>query len=67
MNEEQVHIPTLLVTEGLALSTRMARKCIDAETVTVNGVLITEYNLPASQLKGAVIKVGTRKISHLAD
>jgi tyrosyl-tRNA synthetase len=62
-----VHVPALLVAAGLAASTSAARRDIDAGAVRIAGAQLASkrYDVPRSELAGAVLTSGKRRAAKL--
>lgn len=62
---ESIHLPALLV-EGLGVGSRSeARRLIAGGGVTLDGVVVSEIDLPRSDLGGRVLKAGKRRHARL--
>jgi tyrosyl-tRNA synthetase len=66
---DPIHLPAVLVTAGLAVSSSAARRDIDAGAVRVDGAQVRagEYDLPRDNLVGRVLAVGKRRMTRLVD
>jgi tyrosyl-tRNA synthetase len=64
---DPLHVPALLVAAGLAASTSAARRDIDAGAVRIDGgqLAAKRYDVPRTELDGAVITSGKRKAARL--
>jgi tyrosyl-tRNA synthetase len=64
---DPLHVPALLVAAGLAASTSAARRDVDAGAVRIDGAQLAakRYDVPRSELAGAVITSGKRKAARL--
>ncbi|MEP6597814.1 MAG: tyrosine--tRNA ligase [Actinomycetota bacterium] len=62
-----VHLPSLLVSAGLAASSSAARRLIDEGGARLDGQSIPahQYDRPATDLDGAVLSIGKRKAVRL--
>ncbi len=58
---DPVHLPALLVEHLGVGSTSEARRLIAQEGVKIDGVVVTELDLPRSRLDGAVVQAGKRR------
>ena len=57
----QVHLPALLVEHLGVASTSEARRLISQGAVKVNGVAVSDLDLPAEALNGALVQAGKRR------
>jgi tyrosyl-tRNA synthetase len=64
---DPLHLPAVLVAAGLAASTSAARRDIDAGAVRIDGVPVPpkRYDVPRSELGGAVLASGKRRLARL--
>ncbi|MGI8881568.1 MAG: tyrosine--tRNA ligase [Jatrophihabitans sp.] len=58
--EDPVHVPAVLVAGGLAASSSAARRLVDGGGVKVDGVPVSEYDMPRADLVGRVLAAGKR-------
>jgi len=56
-----VHLPALLVDSAGVATTSAARRLIGQGGVRVNGIVVTDLDLPRHQLLGALLQVGKRE------
>ncbi len=63
---DPVHLPALLAS-AFGLSTSEARRLIAQGGVRVDGVAVSELDLPRSHLAGAVVQAGKRRFARLVD
>jgi len=61
LNEKDVKLINLIVTNKLADSNGSARRLIEQGGVTINGVKVSDVNYIVEQRKEFVLKVGKRK------
>jgi tyrosyl-tRNA synthetase len=62
---DPVHLPALLA-DGVGLaSTSEARRLIGQGAVRLNGVVVTDLDVPRSTLEGALLQVGKRRFARL--
>jgi tyrosyl-tRNA synthetase len=59
--DDPVHLPTLIVEHFSLPSTSEARRLIGQGGVRLNGDVLSELDVPRSQLEGAVLQVGKRQ------
>jgi tyrosyl-tRNA synthetase len=64
---EVAYLPRILVEVGLASSGSEARRLIEGRGVRVNGEPATSEEVPAADLRGAVLQVGKRRFVRLID
>jgi tyrosyl-tRNA synthetase len=64
---EVAYLPRVLVEVGLAGSRSEARRLIEGRGVRVNGEPATSEEVPAADLRGAVLQVGKRRFVRLVD
>jgi tyrosyl-tRNA synthetase len=64
---EVAYLPRILVEVGLASSGSEARRLIEGRGVRVNGEPATSEEVPADDLRGAVLQVGKRRFVRLVD
>jgi tyrosyl-tRNA synthetase len=62
---DPVHLPALLVLNGLAGSTSEARRLIAQGGVRVNGEVVTDVDVPRARLLGALLQAGKRRYVRL--
>jgi len=58
---DPVHLPTVLVSAGLAASTSAARRLVDSGGVRLDGARVVGYDLPRTEVVGRVLAVGKRQ------
>jgi tyrosyl-tRNA synthetase len=58
---DPVHLPTVLVSAGLAASTSAARRLVDSGGVRLDGARVAGYDLPRAEVVGRVLAVGKRQ------
>jgi tyrosyl-tRNA synthetase len=63
--EDPVHLPRVLSRE-LGMTTSQARRLIDQGGVRLNGELVTELDVPAERLRGALLQAGKRRFMRFA-
>jgi tyrosyl-tRNA synthetase len=63
--EDPVHLPRVLSRE-LGMTTSQARRLIDQGGVRLDGDPVTELDLPAERLRGAVLQAGKRRFMRFA-
>jgi tyrosyl-tRNA synthetase len=63
--EDPVHLPRVLSRE-LAMTTSQARRLIDQGAVRLNGEAVTELDVPAARLRGALLQAGKRRFMRFA-
>jgi tyrosyl-tRNA synthetase len=63
--EDPVHLPRLLSRE-LAMTTSQARRLIDQGGVRLDGEPVTELDVPADRLRGALLQAGKRRFMRFA-
>jgi tyrosyl-tRNA synthetase len=62
---DPVHLPALLA-DGVGLaSTSEARRLVGQGAVRLNGVVVTDLDVPRSTLEGALLQVGKRRFARL--
>jgi tyrosyl-tRNA synthetase len=64
-DEDPVHLPRVLSRE-LGMTTSQARRLIDQGGVRLDGEPVTELDLPAEQLRGALLQAGKRRFMRFA-
>jgi tyrosyl-tRNA synthetase len=66
-DDDELHLPALLVEAGLAASTSAARRDIDAGAVKINGTAVAgrRYDVPRAELVGRVLSSGKRRMVRL--
>lgn len=64
---ETVHLPALLSAVGLVASNAEGRRVIDQGGVRISGAVVAPkaYDIPASEVDGAVVQVGKRKFARV--
>jgi tyrosyl-tRNA synthetase len=62
---DPVHLPALLVDNGLAGSTSEARRLIAQGAVRIDGELVADLDVPRAGLPGAVVQAGKRRFMRL--
>jgi tyrosyl-tRNA synthetase len=63
--EDPVHLPRVLSRE-LGMTTSQARRLIDQGGVRLNGEPVTELDVPAERLRGALLQAGKRRFMRFA-
>jgi tyrosyl-tRNA synthetase len=63
--EDPVHLPRVLSRE-LGMTTSQARRLIDQGGVRLNGEPVTELDIPAERLRGALLQAGKRRFMRFA-
>ena len=63
--EDPVHLPRVLSRE-LGMTTSQARRLIDQGGVRLNGEPMTELDVPAERLRGALLQAGKRRFMRFA-
>ena len=63
--EDPVHLPRVLSRE-LAMTTSQARRLIDQGGVRLDGEPVTELDVPADRLRGALLQAGKRRFMRFA-
>jgi tyrosyl-tRNA synthetase len=63
--EDPVHLPRVLSRE-LAMTTSQVRRLIDQGGVRLNGEAVTELDVPADRLRGALLQAGKRRFMRFA-
>jgi tyrosyl-tRNA synthetase len=64
-NGDPLHLPALLAS-AFGLSTSEARRMIDQGGVKVNGVAVSDLDLPRADLVGALVQAGKRRFVRVA-
>jgi len=64
-DEDPVHLPRVLSRE-LGMTTSQARRLIDQGGVRLDGEPVTELDLPAERLRGALLQAGKRRFMRFA-
>jgi tyrosyl-tRNA synthetase len=64
---DPVHLPTVLVSAGLAASTSAARRLVDSGGVRLDGARVTGYDLARTAVVGRVLAVGKRQAVRVVD
>jgi tyrosyl-tRNA synthetase len=64
-DEDPVHLPRILSRE-LGMTTSQARRLIDQGGVRLDGAPVTELDLPADRLRGALLQAGKRRFVRFA-
>jgi tyrosyl-tRNA synthetase len=62
---DAVHLPRLLAELGLAASGSEARRLLSQSGVKINGTTVTQEEVPAADLGGALVQVGKRRFVRL--
>jgi tyrosyl-tRNA synthetase len=65
VDEDPVHLPRVLSRE-LGMTTSQARRLIDQGGVRLNGEPVTELDVAAEQLRGALLQAGKRRFMRFA-
>jgi tyrosyl-tRNA synthetase len=63
-DEDPVHLPAVL-SSVFAISTSEARRLIKDGAVKVDGVVVTEFDIPRPQLENALVQAGKRRFVRL--
>jgi len=58
---DPVHVPSVLVSAGLAPSTSAARRLVDSGGVRLDGERVAAYDVPRADIAGRVLSVGKRQ------
>ena len=64
---EMIHLPTLLVANGLTTTTSESRRLIDQGGLKINGAVVTELDVSRAVLAGALLQAGKRRYIRLTE
>src|SRR5207237_4227424 len=64
-DDDPVHLPRVLSRE-LGMTTSQARRLIDQGGVRLDGEPVTELDVPAERLRGALLQAGKRRFMRFA-